>query len=248
VFRQNEIWNDEKLENRIAQTKNISLGMAKEELAFWIDNICVLFATGEELVLPGLGRLYVSKQAKLMIEQESENLLPESFGLDPIDMQIELTEDELKSLREPGIYKPSKPYISPPEGKTNGWIIGIIIIAVLAAIAIFAVFRYILTDETYIAPPATPAVGVTIKTPDEVMKYKEYLPPRYGIVLSAFDTFRAAREFSRTRQGTEVYCLDKEAPYSVILTYPSLERSDNAIDSLKTIYLNAYIIKLPSRR
>ncbi|MDR0385841.1 MAG: hypothetical protein LBH60_07165, partial [Prevotellaceae bacterium] len=36
VFHQNEIWNDEKLENRIAETNSVSIGVAKEELAFWI--------------------------------------------------------------------------------------------------------------------------------------------------------------------------------------------------------------------
>jgi hypothetical protein len=83
VFHQNEIWNDEKLEHSLARLKKVSIGVAKEELAFWIDNICVLLATGENVVLPGLGKLYVSEQAKLIFEQINENLLPESFGLTP---------------------------------------------------------------------------------------------------------------------------------------------------------------------
>ncbi|MDR2026688.1 MAG: hypothetical protein LBQ01_03910, partial [Prevotellaceae bacterium] len=149
VFRQNEIWNDEKLENRIAQTNSVSIGMAKEELAFWIDNICVLLATGEEVMLPGLGRLYVSKQAKLMFEQESDNLLMESFGLEPVDTQtVEFAENELDS---PAVHKKKKK----KKSGTNGLIAGIIIIAILAVAAMLAIFRYILTDNQYSLMPET---------------------------------------------------------------------------------------------
>jgi hypothetical protein len=237
VFHQNEIWNDEKLENHIALINKMSLGAAKEELAFWIDNICVLLATGEEVLLPGLGRLYVSKQAKLIFEQESDNLLMESFGLEPVNIEIaELTGNEL-----------DKPVVA--NDKTNekhsgvkGLIIGISIIITFAVAAILAIFIYILTDNTSTLPPA----GIPAKIPVNELKYEEYFIPKYGIVLSSFKKMSDARNFSKNITGTSIYCIDNETPYFVIFSYPTRESSDNAIDSLKTNYPKAYIIELSS--
>ncbi|MDR2467109.1 MAG: hypothetical protein LBD35_06915 [Prevotellaceae bacterium] len=87
VFYQNEILNDEKLEKRLARYNRESIGVAKEKIAFWIDNICVLLATGEDVFLPGLGKLYVSNQSKLMFEQSSENMLLDSYGLFPVEIR-----------------------------------------------------------------------------------------------------------------------------------------------------------------
>jgi hypothetical protein len=142
VFHQNEIWNDEKLENRIAQVNNMSIGVAKEELAFWIDNVCVLLATGEEVLLPDLGKLYVSGHAKLIFEQNSDNLLMESFGLEPVDMQMDISTEPTEQKS-----------VTPPRKNSNkALVIGVLIIVILAAAAIFAVFRHILTDKIQPAP------------------------------------------------------------------------------------------------
>jgi hypothetical protein len=239
VFHQNEIWNDEKLENRIAQVSNVSIGVAKEELAFWIDNICVLLATGEEVLLPELGRLYVSKQAKLMFEQESENLLIESFGLEPVDIQaIELADHELDKLLNTRAKKDNIRKKAAKSG-TKGLVTGILIISIFAAAAIFAIFRHILTDEYHIPDSEAP-----VKIPDTEPKYEEYFIPKYGIVLSSFENFSEARDLSGKISGTSVYCMDNETPYSVIFSYPTRESSDNAIDSLKKNYPRAYIIEL----
>lgn len=234
VFHQNEIWNDEKLENRIAQVNNVSIGVAKEELAFWIDNICVLLATGEEVLLQGLGRLYVSKQAKLMFEQESENLLTESFGLEAVDIQtFELTDAE---LNEPAIEETDRE----KKHRINGLITGVIIITVLAAAAILAIFKYILTDDKYsLQPVVTP-----LQTPAEKLKYEEYFTPKYGVVLFSFEKLSEARRVSKTIPGASVYCIDCETPYSVILSYPSKQSSINAMDSLKKNYSDVFIIEL----
>jgi hypothetical protein len=238
VFHQNEIWNDEKLEHRIADVNNVSIGVAKEELAFWIDNICVLLATGEEVSLPGLGRLYVSKQAKLLFEQESDNLLVESFGLEPINIQTDgLTEIELNELVVTPANSEEKQY---KHSGTKGLIAGVLIIAIFAVLAILAIFAYILTDNKY----QLPASGIPAKTPDTKLKYEEYYTPRYGIVLSSFEKLSDARDISKQIIGTTVYCLDSETPYSVIFSYPTHESSNNAIDSLKQIYPDAYIIEL----
>jgi hypothetical protein len=240
VFHQNEIWNDEKLENRIANIHNVSIGVAKEELAFWIDNICVLLATGEEVLLPGLGRLYVSKQAKLMFEQESDNLLLESFGLEPVNIRTtELTENDLNELVDVPDQADEK---DTPLG-TKGLVAGVLIITIFAAVAILALFVYILTDNKYLIPSS--------KTPTQTLvpelKYDEYFTPKYGVVLSSFDKLRDARDFSKNIPETSVYCIDNETPYSVILNYPTRESADKAIDSLKQIYPKAYIIKLPTK-
>ncbi|MDR1170601.1 MAG: hypothetical protein LBK97_07195, partial [Prevotellaceae bacterium] len=213
VFYQNEIWNDEKLENRIAQINSVSIGVAKEELAFWIDNICVLLATGEEVLLPELGRLYVSKQAKLTFEQESENLLIESFGLKPVDIQsVELTDSEMDEMFATQRKEDKKI-------GTKGLIVGVLIISALAVAAMFAVFRYILTDEYRVTSseiPAKTSDSEVIREEHVTPKYEEYFTPeyeecftpRYGIVLSSFENFRDAIDFSRKISGTSVYCMD----------------------------------------
>jgi hypothetical protein len=238
VFHQNEIWNDEKLENRIAQINNVSIGVAKEELAFWIDNICVLLATGEEVLLPELGRLYVSKQAKLMFEQESDNLLLESFGLEPVDIQSTgLIDNELDEIVITGNDEDDN-----KKSGTKGLTIGILIIVIFAIVSIFAIFWYILTDEH-----RTPKVEIPVKTPDTELKYEEYFTPKYGIVISSFEKLREARAFSKTISGTSVYFIDNETPYAVIFNYPSQESSNIAIDSLKKIYSGAYIIELATK-
>jgi hypothetical protein len=238
VFHHNEIWNDEKLENRIVQVNNMSIGVAKEELAFWIDNICVLLATGEEVLLPGLGRMYVSEQSKLMFEQESENLLMESFGLEPISIQTDgLTEIDMD---EPVVHKKEKKKRTKEKNDANkGLVVGVLIIAVFIVAAIFAIFKYILTDNKYSAQPSEMPVKVSVPEP----KYDEYFTPKYGIVLSSFEKLRDARDFSAKISGTSVYCIDNETPYSVIFSYPSQENADKAIDSLKTIYPHAYTIE-----
>jgi len=228
VFHQNEIWNDEKLENRIAQVNNMSIGVAKEELAFWIDNVCVLLATGEEVLLPGLGRLFVSGQAKLIFEQNSENLLMESFGLEPVDIQKNM-------LPENEELQPVTPV---RKNSNKALVVGVLIIVILAAAAIFAIFRHILTDK--IQPPSEPLVKETVVE----INYDEYFTPKYGIIIASFEKFRDAREFSKKIAQTSVYCIDTDSPYSVILDYPSSENANKALDSLKNNYPNAYIIEL----
>jgi hypothetical protein len=241
IFHQNEIWNDEKLENRIAQVNNVSIGVAKEKLAFWIDNICVLLATGEEVLLPGLGRLYISKQAKLMFEQDLDNLLPDSFGLEPVDIQLAgLTENELDEL----VAVPSNEKVRHDHSETNGLVAGVLIITAFAAAAILALFGYILTDNKY----TPPSPEILTKTPDTELKYEEYFTPKYGIVLSSFEIMRDARDFSNKISGASVYCIDNETPYFVIFSYPTRKSSDNAIDSLKKIYPNAHIIELSTSK
>jgi hypothetical protein len=231
VFRQNEIWNDEKLENRIAQVNNMSIGVAKEELAFWIDNVCVLLATGEDVLLPGLGKLYVSGQAKLIFEQNSGNLLMESFGLEPVDIQTNISPEH----EDPQ-------FVAPPRKNSNkALVVGVLIIVILAAAAIFAIFRHILTDK--IQPPK-PLVKENVVE----INYDEYFTPKYGIIIATFEKFRDARELSKKIAKTSVYCIDTDTPYSVILEYSSSESANKALDSLKNNagYSDAYIVELSS--
>ncbi|MDR1584457.1 MAG: hypothetical protein LBS55_14595 [Prevotellaceae bacterium] len=238
TFYQNEIWNDEKLENRIAQNNNVSIGVAKEELAFWIDNICVLLATGEEILLPELGRLYVSKQATLVFEQEPGNFLIESFALEPVNMQItESAKQELSKFITPVKENTKKR----KKSETRVLTIGILIIAILACTALLIIFKHILTDNQYLPLPSE--IPETISTTEQI-KYEEYFTPKYGIVISSFEKIREARAFSKKISETSIYYIDNEMPYFVIFSYPSRKSSDNAIDSLKTIYPNAYIIEL----
>jgi hypothetical protein len=245
VFHHNEIWNDEKLENRIVQVSNMSIGVAKEELAFWIDNICVLLATGEEVLLPGLGRMYVSGQSKLMFEQESENLLMESFGLEPVNIQSgELTKIDKNEFvvhkKEKKEKKKSKKSKKEKNNSNKGLIIGVLIIAIFIVAAIFTIFKYILTDNKY----SIQSSEIPVKMSIHELKYDEYHTPKYGIVLSSFEKLRDARVFSVKITGTSVYCIDNETPYSVIFSYLSRENADKAIDSLTKIYPQAYTIEL----
>jgi hypothetical protein len=230
VFHQNEIWNDEKLENRIAQVNNMSIGVAKEELAFWIDNVCVLLATGEEVLLPGLGRLFVSGQAKLIFEQNSENLLMESFGLEPVDIQTNTSTKNKET-------QPPDPDFG-RKGSNKTLVVGIFIIVLLAAAAIFAIFQHILTDKIQ-SPPESPVKEKILE-----INYDEYFTPKYGIIIASFEKLRDARELSKKIAKTSVYCIDTETPYSVILNYTSSENVNKALDSLKNNYPNAYIVEL----
>jgi hypothetical protein len=236
VFHQNEIWNDEKLENRITQANNVSIGVAKEELAFWIDNICVLLATGEDVSLPGLGRLYVSGQSKLMFEQESENLLMESFGLEPVNIQpVEPEAKDAVYAKEEKIQKKEK------NGSNKGLVTGVLIIAVFVVLAILAIFNYILTDSRHNRAKQS---GIFLETPVLKPDYEEYFTPKYGIVLSSFEKLRDAMDFSKKIPGTSVYCIDSDSPYSVIFGYPSLNGAGSAMDSLKKIHPDAYTMEL----
>lgn len=88
-FHQNEIWNDEKLEKLIAHRQRISLGKAKEMVAFWIDDICLSLSSGKEVELDGLGKFSVNTDNKLIFEQQlSQNLLLESFGLEAVVLPV----------------------------------------------------------------------------------------------------------------------------------------------------------------
>jgi len=235
VFHQNEIWNDEKLEKLIAQKNNISIGVAKEKLAFWIDDVCVLLATGEKVNLPGLGELYVSSQSKLMFDQLSDNLLSESFGLEPIVI-------ETKTKKGLETQKPKKK----KEKKKSKIIIVIALILVLIAAALFAVFRYILNDKQVLPPEI-----VIIEQVAEInLKYDEYISPEYGILVSSFDKYAGARDFIKENQlKALIYIINKEKPFNVILAdYQTQEKANAAIDSIKNyeLFSQAQIVKLDS--
>ncbi|MDR1055483.1 MAG: hypothetical protein LBL90_06595 [Prevotellaceae bacterium] len=106
-FHQNEIWNDERLEKLIAERENISLGGAKEKIAFWIDDICVRLSMGETVSLPHFGEFVVSYGNRLKFIQYNErNLLLDSFGF------------ELMKL-ETGILPAFAPEPSSPDNKNR---------------------------------------------------------------------------------------------------------------------------------
>jgi hypothetical protein len=84
-FHQNEIWNDEHLEKLIAQYHNISLGNAKEKLAFWVDNVCAELSMKKTVKLPLFGEFMVSYGNRLkFIQYNEQNLLVEAFGLETV--------------------------------------------------------------------------------------------------------------------------------------------------------------------
>ncbi|MDR1897899.1 MAG: hypothetical protein LBR10_14025 [Prevotellaceae bacterium] len=240
VFHQNEIWNDEKLENSFARINNVSIGVAKEELAFWIDDICVLLATSEKVMLPGLGRLYVSGQEKLIFEQDYENLLPESFGLEPTNIPS-------REGMEQSLYlKKEKQENKYNENSNKGLGIAAVIIVVFAAIAGIAIARHILDGNQ----SANKVIATEAPKEDNTVKlnFSEYVISRYGICLSSFENYRDAKKFSENIEpATEIYCTNTATPYSVILSgYPSLESAKLALDSLKTNvkYSKATILKI----
>jgi hypothetical protein len=153
-----------------------------------------------------------------------------------------LTDDELAEFSSTHIRK-DEPRKKDRNFGTKGLITGVIVILILAVAAIFAIFGHILADDSLVPSPAAPPV----KAPDSELQYEEYFTPKYGIVLSSFEKFSEARDFSGKVSGTSVYCMDSETPYSVIFTYPSRESSGTAIDSLTKIYSTAYIIELKIR-
>lgn len=250
VFHQNEIWNDEKLEKRIAEYNNVSIGVAKEQLAFWIDDVCVLLATGEEVVLPQLGRLYVSSESKLMFEQESENLSLDSFGLEPVTVAVNT--EELTTIIPPPKKKTKEKTEIKKKGseKTSnkGLIIGVFIILLLMLVAGFAIFKYILTDKQEL-PQIDNSINET--RPIE-LKYDEYITPEYGVLISVFDKYNDANAFSDSiGKDTKIYMIDTDKPFAVISAdYLSFEKANEALDSLKTdiVYAQSQVVKLESFR
>lgn len=92
LFLQNEIWNDEKLEKLLAVHLDESIGTAKERVAFWIDHVCVLLATGEDVTLPELGKLCISDMSHLLFKQDSDNLLMDSSWLEAIELPFVIEE------------------------------------------------------------------------------------------------------------------------------------------------------------
>jgi len=236
VFHQNEIWNDEKLEKLIAETKKVSIGVAKEELAFWIDDVCVLLATGEDVVLPGLGKLFVSEQSKLMFEQESDNLLLESFGLEPILLNVK--EEIPLTIPNPKNKKQKT------KTSNKGLIIGGIIILLFAAAAGFAIFWQILSDKQVM--PKIDIENIPVTNTEEII-YNEYKTPDYGILLSVFDKYSDAVKFSEGVTDTKIFCTDTEKPFVVIKTaYASQNDATNSLDSLKSkpLYAASQVVKL----
>lgn len=108
-FHQNEIWNDEKLEKLIARRRKISLGKAKELVAFWIDDICLSLSTGNEVVLEGLGTFRVTADNKLVFEQQlTHNFLLESFGLEAVVLPVRQTAEDARSH----LLRPSSDFVA----------------------------------------------------------------------------------------------------------------------------------------
>ncbi|MDR2424602.1 MAG: hypothetical protein LBD59_07760 [Prevotellaceae bacterium] len=133
LFLQNEIWNDEKLEKSLAQHLNESVGTAKEHVAFWVDHICVLLATGEDVVLPELGKLCISDLSNLMFEQDSDNLLLDSFGLEAVEMPVVMEFEKNKQ----------------DESSKMGASLTVIIVLLIifAALSALTIAKYILTGS-----------------------------------------------------------------------------------------------------
>jgi hypothetical protein len=235
VFRQNEIWNDEKLEKSLSQHLNESIGVAKEETAFWVDDICVLLATGEMAVLEGLGKLYISKQSKLIFEQMSENLLLDSFGLEPVDISASGKKHD-SPFRNGKRQKVDKPLM---------W--GTFAIVATVILAIYLIFTHILTDKSSISLFGK-TENVETKTSKKQRTVEEYHVPKYGIIIKSFEKYSDASDFSKNcGYSTSIICYDAEKPYAVVIAcYPDETGAKQALDTLKnnSLFSSAKIVKL----
>ena len=205
VFHQNEIWNDEKLEKLIARREKISSGEAKEQLAFWIDEVCVMLATGEQVELPGMGRLMVADRSRLVFEQESPNLLRESFGLEPVALSSNA-----------GFVAPKPKYIPPPDQSSSG-VKSIVIVAVLVLLTAIGALVYFFVIEPRLSDkiaedelklqPVAPSSAVS--APAFTGKYCIF----FGNFYSYSDARSCARAFAD--QSPKIFYLSGEKPYHV---------------------------------
>lgn len=146
-FHQNEIWNDERLEKLIAERKGYSLGEAKEKLAFWIDNACASLSMSETVILPNFGEFVVSYGNRLkFIQYNNKNLLLESFGFAPIDLEINTTPPTPPTLVNSTI----TPTQLPKKHYTWVWVTLLVVILLILTTGALIHFRVITLPDSVI--------------------------------------------------------------------------------------------------
>ena len=208
AFHQNEIWNDEKLEKLIARREKISLGEAKEKLAFWIDEICVMLATGEQVELPGMGRLRVADRSRLVFEQDSPNLLRESFGLAPVSL-----------IADSAFVAPKLTYIAPPDRSERG-VKALITAAILLLLTALCTVLYFLVIEPRLSHGTPEKELLPLPTTASSDSSTPVAAAKYCILMGTFDGYNEARACVRTivNETPSIFFLRKgKKPYQVSL-------------------------------
>ncbi|MDR2564433.1 MAG: SPOR domain-containing protein [Prevotellaceae bacterium] len=242
VFHQNEIWNDEKLEKLIARREKISSGEAKEKLAFWIDEVCVMLATGEQVELPGMGRLMVADRSRLVFEQESSNLLRDSFGLEPVALSSDFTPAPPKPLYQPPL--------EPAEKGVKGFVVVavIVLLAVVGAWAYFFVYRSQLSDDIVENEMNLSPVAASSQSLPMVSESK------FCILLGNFDSYSDARACVRAVSGSSpsIFYLSGKKPYlvssGVFASRAEAVDSLSVLQSRDSVFVAATVIEINQSR
>ncbi|MDR0659930.1 MAG: hypothetical protein LBG19_03830 [Prevotellaceae bacterium] len=131
TFSSQEIWNDERLERELANRTGCTIAEAREQVAFWVDELCFKLGVERKVGLDNLGYLTISSGNQVSFTLDKGiNLLKEAYGLTPVEVK-----DVPKVMfEEEGQFKPS---IAKRRKVHYDWIIFIgvvIVVAVLLAI------------------------------------------------------------------------------------------------------------------
>ncbi len=88
VFRTNEVWNDGYLEEALATKENTTKEEAKKELSNYVRQLISELNNGEKVIFNDFGTLYKKLESSYYFElAQGVNLLPESFGLQELDVK-----------------------------------------------------------------------------------------------------------------------------------------------------------------
>ncbi len=125
IFNPKEIWNDERLERKLAQNISCSLAKAQEQVALWVDNLCFRLAIERLVQVEGLGTFTLSDSDQIGFTFEKNiNLLKEAYGLGAVPFSYipVTTSATAKNVQ--------------PKKRSYAWLIFIIILVAVATVVV----------------------------------------------------------------------------------------------------------------
>tara|TARA_B100001093_G_scaffold16373_2_gene14937 strand:- start:1737 stop:2720 length:984 start_codon:yes stop_codon:yes gene_type:complete len=105
LFNKNLINNDGLLANSVAQAENISFSKATELINNEVEEIKRNLALKKQIIIKGIGLIYTHENS-IKFKQNSENILKDSFGLKPININ-EFFNENIKDTKVVPISTPN---------------------------------------------------------------------------------------------------------------------------------------------